>query len=220
MFLLLTISGNAAAELPVANQRLDPSQCSVPAYASPERKPVKVYSAPGKSADILGFLPVSEDEDGTRKGAYVTIVSMQRDWALVADTAAWDNSEQGPHGWVEARYLRFALQTNHGFASPNPESTIMVTTDWLMPSQIRKLEDCYRDWVLVTAKTGGKAHKAWFRGACANQETTCDGVTGDSIRVSVRPKKMRANVSASNATRLGILAKSLPRSMAAPIISE
>lgn len=185
VFLLLATSGNAAAELPVANQRLDPNQCSVPAYASPDRKPVKVYSAPHRSADALGYLPVSKDEDGNRKGAYVTIISMQRDWALVADTVSWDISERGPNGWVEARHLRFTLQTNHGFASPNPESTILITTDWLMPSRIRKLEDCYREWVFVTVKSVGKARKAWFRGACANQETTCDGVTGDTISAAL-----------------------------------
>lgn len=180
--LLLTTSGNVADGRPSHdNQSDDPGQCSVPAYASAGRKPIKVFEAPRGSADTLGYLPVSKDEDGKRKGAYVTIVSMQQGWALIADAASWDNSEQGPNGWVEARHLRLALQTSLGFASPNPDSTIVVATDWLMPNQILKLEDCEGEWVKARVLTKGQGRSGWFRGACANQETTCDGVVGDPV---------------------------------------
>lgn len=146
---------------------------------------MKVYAAPRRNAAARGELLLSRDEEGHRKGAYVTIADIDQGWALVTGVMSWDNMTEGPEGWVETRHLRFVLQTHSGFAAPDPQARIVVTApNWLTPAQIRTLEDCQGKWIKAAVRIQRKTRSAWFRGACANQETTCDGSVGDPLPAS------------------------------------
>jgi hypothetical protein len=184
---LLLIAAPFAAAAQGSDRPENQAPCAIEAYAAPYGKPVKIHAAPRRDAAMRGTLPLSRDEEGRAKGAYVTITAIDGRWAKVTGVTAWDydNNTASPDGWVEARHLRMVLQTHSGFAAPDPQSRVMVAApDWLMPGQIKQLEDCRSNWVKVAVRSSGRRISAWFRGACANQETTCDGTMGDPLPAS------------------------------------
>lgn len=178
-------SSAVAGNLPSSTQQRDQSRCSIPAFADPDARPIAIRSTHDRHGKRVGTLPLSWSEDGQRKGAYMTIKKLESGRALISDVVSWDNITTAPSGWVEARHLRFVLQTFRGFADKDHLSPVVLTLDdWLFPRQIRQLAECDGEWVKAVVRIEGHNRTAWFRGSCANQETTCDGLVGDPLPTS------------------------------------
>jgi hypothetical protein len=153
------------------------ANCDVGAFANPAAGRVPILAEPRNGARVLGRLPVWED-DGRAKGAYLDVMLISNGWARIANVAS--STGKAPNGWIPARHLRFTMQTNVGFSEPTPKSKIVLTTGWFFGKTIQAIESCQGEWLKLKVRVdGSKPQTAWFRGACNNQETTCDGAVGD-----------------------------------------
>jgi hypothetical protein len=90
---------------------------------------------------------------------------------------------------------RASVQTRRGFARPDARSPVVVDfgTEMEDVADVTRIVACSGEWALVEgryrpaarqAAPAGRpprngAFTAWVRGLCANQVTTCDGVSGD-----------------------------------------
>lgn len=96
-------------------------------------------------------------------------------------------------GWILADDARVGIQSARGYAKPDAASQRLVDlgSDWLTEvGKIQGIRACQGDWVLLDylvdrkrspqdeiverAKGERVAGRAWFRGLCDVQETTCD----------------------------------------------
>lgn len=100
-------------------------------------------------------------------------------------------------GWVPANAVRFQIQSARGFTAPDASSRRVVDlgSDWATDlGEIENVRACNGSWalvdLLVMRKRSGESlvevaeserfrHRAWFRGVCGNEETTCDAVSVD-----------------------------------------
>jgi hypothetical protein len=140
---------------------------------------------------MVGRLPPPEQVEDLHFATEFDVVESRNGWFRIANARRW--SEEGaqastlPSGWISGRFLRFALQTDRAFASPDPNSRVVAFT-WrdgagmIQPFAYRDPTDCRGEWVKLTV-TGhdGRPREAWVRGVCGVQETTCDGVEGDML---------------------------------------
>ncbi|MBP6748708.1 MAG: hypothetical protein KA144_03630 [Xanthomonadaceae bacterium] len=162
--------------------------CSVPAYILPPAEPL-VRAAPSRSGAVVGRLNTAQYDADDIEGANVTIVEIKDDWArIAAASASNDVTHDIPAGWIETRHLAFVLQTDLGFVAPDPDSAIAYSAeDWIPSDRVRRFLGCRGEWLHLTVRDDrGKRRTGWFRGACSNQRTTCDGTYGDH-RTLVEP---------------------------------
>lgn len=162
--------------------------CAVSAYILPPAEPA-VRAMPRRSGAVVGRLKTAHYDVDDIEGADVTIVELRDGWARIAAASAWNEvTHDIPAGWVETRHLAFVLQTELGFAAPDPDSAIAYSAeDWISSRQVRRYLGCRGEWLHLTVRDErGKPRTGWFRGACSNQRTTCDGTYGD-YRTPVEP---------------------------------
>jgi hypothetical protein len=137
-------------------------------------------------------------------------ISGARDYAALLYDFASRKTYSGI-GWVHGSRVRFSIQSGIGFQCPNKTSPqlINVSDVWLDEiADLTKVVACQGKWVLVDykhrkrKKTNGKAKttlskrklktgRAWFRGVCSVQETTCDGVDPDREMKTEQPSPIR-----------------------------
>ncbi len=102
-------------------------------------------------------------------------------------------------GWVPADAVRFQIQSARGFMAPSASSRKIVDlgSDWATDlGVIERVLACDGSWVLVDLRltherradrliqlTGHEQslHRAWFRGVCGNEETSCDRPSVDDL---------------------------------------
>lgn len=165
---------DAAADLPVAT-------CSIQAYAQPPHDH-RVRAAPNRKAATVGRLRATRYDADDIEGAYVTIVALDNGWAKIADAPAPNElAHPVPGGWVPIDALGLNLQTRLGFAAPNPGSAVVHRDeDDIGRERIQRFLGCSGEWLHLRIRSlDGRPVAGWFRGACANQRTSCDGVPGD-----------------------------------------
>ncbi|WP_348995401.1 hypothetical protein ABFG95_02355 [Achromobacter sp. HNDS-1] len=124
-------------------------------------------------------------------------------WLRIANASDAYNEEEYPEraprklykgeGWIRADDARVGIQSARGYAWPDAASQRLVDlgSDWLTEmGKIQGIRACHEDWVLLDylvdrkrspqdeiverAKGEQLAGRAWFRGLCDVQETTCD----------------------------------------------
>jgi hypothetical protein len=161
---------------------------------------LNVRSAPSREARLLGTLPPLVNPDGERDYGVELRITGAKDGWLRIEGARDDPSRNGlgtPRptyagtGWISGNLVRFGVQSAHGYAQPDVKSERRVDLgqDWLSDrAEITRMLACKDDWAHVEfrlrAATGaadalGEPQRAWFRGICANQETTCDRAAVD-----------------------------------------
>lgn len=190
MFLLMLLATASAPAAPQAGRALG-GACRFDAWSSDtDPAGLNVRSAPSASAPVVGRLPPPHyDADSERSFAVeFTVVEAKDGWFRIVGAYRYGYGKPGdkalPSGWISGRYVTFQLQTEKAFAAPDPRSDIVahVRNDGgVYPFPYRQPSDCHGEWVKlrVTPKDGAE-RDGWVRGICANQETTCDGVQGDS----------------------------------------
>ncbi len=196
---LLAAASFAASLSHAAPQGAAPAhatECRVEAWAA-DRDPagLNVREAPSRDARVLGTLPPMVNPDGERDYGIEFRVTGSKDGWLRIDGARDDPGRSGQAsprptyagtGWIAGNLVRFTVQSAHGYEKPDSASTRLVDLGehWLTDrGEVTRMIACEGDWALVEfmLRGDGKAahgapQRAWFRGICANQETTCDGV--------------------------------------------
>lgn len=127
----------------------------------------------------------------------------QDGWLKIANASDAYNEDEFPdqaprkvykgEGWIRADDARVGIQSARGYLKPDAASQRLVDlgSDWLTEmGRIQGIRACRGDWVLLDylvdrkrspqdeiverAKGEQLAGRAWFRGLCDVQETTCD----------------------------------------------
>jgi hypothetical protein len=176
-----------AAPAQQAKQSGKVNQCRFQAWSTdPDPNGLNVRAGPSKAAKIVGTIPPAKhNEDFDRKMATeFDVVEAQNGWFRIEKAAEWSDGSTVPtklaSGWISGRFIGFTLQTEVGFAAPNPESArLFESRQWGGPDNMRGITDCKGEWVKISYGLVAAPKQAWFRGVCGNQETSCDGVQGD-----------------------------------------
>jgi hypothetical protein len=168
---------------------------------------INVRAAPSSRAAVRGTLPPYVRGPDRYFGVELDITGSHNGWLRI-EAAKDDSERSGrpPRatysgaGWVHGSRVMFAVQSGAGYARPDMTSQQLVNLgdDWLTDmGKIRLIVACNEEWALVefeierrrnpvtealedlsAAERKASRRRAWFRGICWSQETTCDGVHG------------------------------------------
>ena len=137
-----------------------------------------IVDAAADGAGHLGRMPMVQDPERGVMGPSFIITDVQNGYAFVTDVKPWEGVESVPEGWVSTDDITFVAQTTKGFAAPDGSAAVLWTsTDWIYPDMIAKISGCSGEWAEL--RLHGQPEPVWVRGTCGNQDTTCDGVSGD-----------------------------------------
>lgn len=194
---VLHVPASAAHESP-----LKASTCDISGWletASANGRKVAVRATPSATGRLSGRLPTDDRHYGGAKArqlAEFDIVETRGGWLRIANVriitirdASYDVHPSKITGWIASSAVRFNIQSSRGFAKPNSESAILVTSpSWIMTSWLT-LYDCDGKWAQVETipedanepypATELPQIKAWFRGICGRSMIECDDVPGD-----------------------------------------
>ncbi|MGD9170039.1 MAG: hypothetical protein PVI97_08265 [Candidatus Thiodiazotropha sp.] len=167
-------------------------------------KGLKVRGSGNFHAPVLGTLPAYiNNYDSYSFGVEFKIVGSHDGWIKITGAKDDPNRSNLPlrhtyagTGWIPGESVDFRVQSGTGYVRPDAESTklIELKSDWLTPmASIERVVACYKDWALLDYSFIWRRDKktmalekltlkeqlasngrAWFRGICANQETTCE----------------------------------------------
>ena len=158
------------------------AECHIPTFVrSTAIGEPAILSAPSPDAAVLGSMPMVEDPERGPMGAEALIVEIRDGYADLRRVVAWSDPDRtAPDGWVDAAELGFVVQTEKGFAQPDPSSEVVWQgQDWIYTDMIDTLLACEGEWVALQMVDAKTPDPVWVRGVCNGQETTCDGVQGD-----------------------------------------
>lgn len=163
---------------------------------------LNVRAAPSARARVLGTLPpLSVGEDRADFGVPFRITASRGGWLRIEgaqDDPARSGEPARPtyagRGWISGGFVRFKVQSAHGHRAADADSERIVDLgdDALTDvAALTRVLACSGAWALVEFvqekrrdpvtqalrdATDRTPRRAWFRGICANQETTCDSV--------------------------------------------
>lgn len=180
----------------VAPAELPGNQCEIGGWSTDSsRRGLAVRARPSVKSAVIGRLQsVISYEGGLHSGRGVefAIVEARNGWfriqniqtpGIVTEDREPVDVEWRPsktEGWIPGKAIFFVLQTFKGFAAPDPNSPVLFQSDdWYGPKDWLRVADCSGEWVQIAYGDPKRERFAWFRGVCAMQETTCDGVEGD-----------------------------------------
>lgn len=161
---------------------------------------LNVRAAPSAQARVLGTLPpLSVSEDRPDFGVPFRITASRDGWLRIEgarDDPARSGEPARPTyaggGWISGGFVRFKVQSAHGHraADAGSERLVDLGDDALTDlARLTRVVACSGDWALVEFvpekrrdpatqalldATDRSPRRAWFRGICANQETSCD----------------------------------------------
>lgn len=185
----------AAAEVPAVP---GPTACDFYAWTNNELPSITLRAAPADDAPAIGTLPTTgADEAPETDDDYYSVgfqVTEARDGWLHITGANDDNSTKprpvpAGSGWIRASEARVGIQSARGYARPDPASARLLDLgqDWLTErGAIRQILACDGDWLLLDyallvdrkfeplPPSERVTRRAWFRGVCSVEETTCD----------------------------------------------
>lgn len=193
---LLAIAAGAHAEAPHPPD--GPTICDAGAWVNgAQTAPVPVHEAASADSPVIGHLPIGDD---TRDYSVTFRITGTRDgWLHIDSISDTMNTDAGypprplpaRDGWVRAGAAAFGIQSAYGHVMPSAASTRLLDLgqgNWLTElGRIEALLACEGEWMLLDVTllrrrlpTGGlqeiapARHRAWFRGHCPIQETSCD----------------------------------------------
>ncbi len=173
---VVVVAGNGSAAQAASKP------CTIKAYSTdPDPNGQNIRASASGKAKIVGQLPPLVNEDGIKFGPYFDILQVSGDWAQVTNAQSWNGGTQSTtRGWISTKFIRFYLQTEVGFAGPsNTTKPIWNKGGSLLADSFNRLIGCSGEYAQVTPTGKGAPKKAWARGVCDVQETSCDGLAGD-----------------------------------------
>ena len=195
-------SGSAAA--PAAWEPGRTTACRVGAWTRNETaEPITVHAEPSAASAIVGRLPTTGADGSTAYDYSVTfeITAATGEWLQISGATDANNANDdraarpvySGTGWIRADAARFVIQSARGYQRPDATSPRLVDlgTDWATElGTLTRILACADEWVLVDltlhSRRGPGARltelpaaerqhrRAWFRGVCPSEETTCD----------------------------------------------
>jgi hypothetical protein len=181
-----------------------PTRCAFGAWTNNDFPgPIPVHAAPSASAPILGHLPTTDraNDPVHEYSIGFAVTGTVPGWLRIAQAGDRDLTDLGikardvPSGesWIPDTAARFGIQSARGHARPDPRSPRLIDlgTEWMTEmAGIERVLGCDGPWILVEAQMRYRREpgdalttlpperaprfRAWFRGACAIEETTCD----------------------------------------------
>lgn len=197
----LTMHADALAEgvATIAAAPKGTRPCSIEAWTNNAGgEDIEVREAPRTEAQIIGRLPVTGSGADTAYSVRFAVTAFEAGWMKV-DGASDRYNDAGARpvfakqGWIVADAVRFQIQSARGFAEPDAGKARIVDLgdDWATDlGRIGRVLACDGEWALVDlvverrrdgrgrllelAELDRTRHRAWFRGLCGVEETTCD----------------------------------------------
>ncbi|MBW9258200.1 MAG: hypothetical protein K1562_11320 [Candidatus Thiodiazotropha sp. (ex. Lucinisca nassula)] len=163
-----------------------------------------VHSAAGIDAQVVGSLPAYViNFDSHNFGIEFQIIGSRQGWLKIRGAKDDPDRSKLPLratysgiGWIPGESVEFMVQSDSGHLQPDAESPKLIDLkgDWLTSmGKIEQVIACSGEWVLLDYSLGKQRNlqslalkrlteaerqttqgRAWFRGVCANQETTCE----------------------------------------------
>lgn len=185
------------------------TQCNAGAWTNNDWPgPIPVHAAPSLIAPILGHLPTTDRGDDPVHDYSIgfTITGTVPGWLRIAQAGDRDMTDHGikarevpsGEGWIPDDAARFGLQSGLGHARPDPRSPRLVDRQdaWVTEfARIDRVLGCNGRWILIEASMRQEGlpteeptalpperqqrFRAWFRGHCPIEETTCDMASVD-----------------------------------------
>ena len=170
-------------------------------------KPLGVRAAPSAKARILGPIPVGGDPKVYEYAAEVRITGTSPGWIRInqaSDDMNLNNDAPARQiyrgvGWIPNDAAAIGIQSGLGFERPDPSSRKILDHPgrWLTElGRIEAILGCSGEWILLQyrldkrpvsedrtaeiAPRDRRSQRAWFRGVCSAQETTCDMASVDA----------------------------------------
>lgn len=170
-------------------------------------KPLAVRAAPSAKARMLGPIPVGGDPKVYEYAAEVRITGTSPGWIRIngaSDDMNINNDAPARpiyrgEGWIPNDAVRIGIQSGLGHERPDPNSRKLLDHPgrWLPElGQIEAILGCSGEWILLQyrldkrpvsedrtaeiAQRDRRSQRAWFRGVCSAQETTCDMASVDA----------------------------------------
>ncbi|MEW8625189.1 MAG: hypothetical protein AB2551_05515 [Candidatus Thiodiazotropha sp.] len=165
---------------------------------------LQVRSSAGKNAQVVGILPAYViNFDSHNFGIEFQIIGSHWGWLKIRGAKDDPDRSKLPLratypgiGWIPGESVEFMVQSDSGHLRPDTESPKLLDLrgDWLTSmGRIEQVIACSGEWVLLEYSLGKRRNpqtlalkrltdaerkasqgRAWFRGVCANQETTCE----------------------------------------------
>jgi len=158
---------------------------------------IEVRSAPHPNAPVIGWLPHTSALD-ERHSVRFRITASRAGWLRVEEASDRNNTGaertvSSSPGWVAANSVSFGIQSARGYAAADQASRRLVDLgdDWATDlGTVTRVLACRDDWaqvdIVLKHRRGANGelmdlpakdqtrYRAWFRGICGNEETTCD----------------------------------------------
>nr|WP_315846219.1 hypothetical protein [uncultured Achromobacter sp.] len=179
-----------------------PTACSFSGWTTNKKPVIQVRAAPSPQAVTVGRLPTTRGDDPDPDDIdYYSVtfdVTEARDgWLKIKnasdDMTGGETSRPRPvyrgEGWIEAADAQVGIQSARGYARPDAgsERLLDLGSDWLTErATLRGIVACEGEWLLLDyemrqsekweplAAKDRTQGRAWFRGLCTSEETTCD----------------------------------------------
>lgn len=178
-----------------------PTACRFSAWTSNDKPEIAVRASASAEAKVVGSLPTtpgdSPDPDIDYYSVTFDVSEAREGWLKIGnasdDKTGGDDSQPRPvyrgEGWIEAADARVGIQSARGYARPDAASERLLDLhdDWLTErATLRGIVACEGEWLLLDYELRNSAKfeplapkdrtrgRAWFRGVCASEETTCD----------------------------------------------
>ncbi|MEW8660804.1 MAG: SH3 domain-containing protein [Candidatus Thiodiazotropha sp.] len=165
---------------------------------------LKVRASASTEAQVVGSLPAFVmNYDSYNFGIEFQIIGSHNGWIKITgakDDPSRSNRPLRPTysktGWIPGSSVDFGVQSERGYLRPDIGSpkVLDLKGDWLSSmGDVTLVVACVDEWVLLDYVLKRKRNqttlaltelslkeqqasrgRAWFRGVCANQETTCD----------------------------------------------
>jgi hypothetical protein len=201
---LLALGWPAAAGAAPPDPPAGATACNLGAWTNNDLPgPIVVRAAPAPDAPVIGTLPLTDRANDPVHEYSITfrITGTAPGWLRIARAQDRDLGDLGlkprpvpaGEGWIPDDAARFGIQSARGHARPDPASPRLLDLGhgWLTElGRIERVLGCDGAWVLIEARLRLRREandaltelapadqprlRAWFRGACPIEETTCD----------------------------------------------
>lgn len=177
--------------------------CQFDGWTNSLKPAIPVRDGPSSDAARVGMLPVTADEEESEYTYSVRfrVTEALNGWLKIDQASDDYNEAEGApprevyrgSGWIRSDDARVGIQSGRGYAQPDSKSERLLDLggDWLTDrGQIQNIVACSGEWLLLDYQLNTRATsdgrlqdipekdrgiaRAWFRGVCSNEETTCD----------------------------------------------
>lgn len=174
-----------------------PTVCRFSGWTVNDKPAIAVRAGASATAKVVGSLPTTRGESLDPALDYYSVtfdlVEARDGWLKIK--GASDEMSEKPRpvyqgeGWIEAGDMQVGVQSARGYARPDAgsERLLDLKGDWLRDRvALRGIVACDGEWLLLDyemrnnekleplAPKDRKRGRAWFRGICGSEETSCD----------------------------------------------